>query len=99
MRFGLSHQEHALRPEKTVMGRFFAIQRLSQAETLRFSCIISKKVAQKAVERNRIRRRVRALFREAAKPGLFVIRVKKQACDAEFQELRKEITSLIMKLG
>lgn len=100
MRAGLSHQEHALRPEKAASGRFFTIQRLAgTGDQFRFSCVVSKKVAQKAVDRNRVRRQARAAFRHLALSGLFVIHVKKPALSVTFQELREEVGVLAKKLG
>ncbi len=99
MRSGLSHQEHALRPVKTVSGRFFTLQSLPfLGSKLRFSCSISKKVAVRAVDRNRARRRVRAAFRSVARPGLFVIQIKKSALTASYTEITEELRALTEKM-
>lgn len=81
-------------------GRLFNIQKLPYSGSeARFSCSISKKVASKATERNRVRRRVRAAFRDVAKgPGLFVIVIKKPALLAAYDELREELKLAYSKI-
>jgi ribonuclease P protein component len=99
MRSGLSHSDHALRPVKTVSGRFFTLQRLSSlGNETRFSCSISKKIAPRAVDRNRARRRVRAAFRLIGRSGLFVIQIKKPALLAHYTELTEELRALSERL-
>lgn len=100
MRTGLSHKEHALRPVKIISGRFFTLQKLPfLGGKTRFSCSISKKVAVKAVDRNRARRRVRAAFRAITKPGLFVIQIKKPALVASYTEIIDELRALTEKMA
>ncbi len=99
MRAGLSHQDHARKPEKAASGRLFTIQRLPfQGDTARFSCVVSKKVARTAVDRNRVRRRVRAAFRPLVVTGLFVIHIKKPALAAPFTEIARELAELSKKV-
>ena len=89
-----------LRPEKVVSGRLFTLQRLpSPRKETRFSCSISKKVVGKAVDRNRMRRRTRAAFRGVAKPGLFVIHIKKPALLISYKEVVEELRTLVEKMA
>lgn len=100
MRSGLSHGEYALRPLKTVSGKLFTVQRLPYSESdTRFSCVVSKKVVPKAVDRNRAKRRARAAFKEVwPEAGLYVVHVKKLALSANFKELCSELSMLLEKL-
>lgn len=101
MRHSLTHEELQMRPEKSTSSRFFTIRRISvaaQART-RFSCVISKKIAHKAVDRNRAKRRVRSAFPLDAARGLYVIQIKKPALTASFSEMRVDIQALLQSLA
>lgn len=71
--------------------------------TLRYACIVSKKIARKAVDRNRIKRKCRAaLEREGktiSKPLTVLVYAKAGAVHASSQEVLREIQSLLRKAG
>lgn len=100
MRGGLSHSEHALRPEKVISGVFFSVQRLpSSGQKGQFSCTISKKVAPKAVDRNKARRRARAALRSMGDlRGLYVIHIKKPALTASYARIVEELRAQLARL-
>jgi ribonuclease P protein component len=100
MRNSLTHKDFAQKPLKTISGTFFALSVQSAAQNLRFSCVASKKVSLKAVERNRIKRRARPIAAEAlaGHPGAFVVSIKKAALDASTGALREDLQKLIMRL-
>jgi ribonuclease P protein component len=89
------------RPRTRVQGRFFTLALGSPNHRVRFACIASKKVASKAVARNRIRRRCRAIVRgEATLPrATFVLIAKRGSADASFAELADDIHSLFARTG
>ena len=60
---------------------------------------MSKKISKKAVIRNKIKRRVRHLSRENLKKGKFVIVVKKNIADLEFEKLENDFKKIISKIN
>lgn len=78
------------------------IMRINDA-TSRFSFIVSKKVAARATDRNKIKRRGYSIIEgiytgvEPHMAALFF--VKKEACKASFADLRKESIELLRKGG
>ncbi len=67
----------------------------------RYTCIISKKVAPKAVQRNKIKRRFRESMRSVLKgvdqPVALVFRGKKELATASFQTMRRDVIALVDK--
>jgi len=61
--------------------------------------VVSKKISKKAVIRNKIKRRVRHLSRENLKKGKFVIVVKKNIADLEFEKLENDFKKIISKIN
>ena len=65
----------------------------------KIACVVSKKVAPRAVDRNLIKRRCRAAGREHLKKiptsAAFVFYAKKGAGEASFTELKREIATLV----
>lgn len=71
------------------------------AKLMKFSFVVSTKVAKKAVERNLLRRRGYSIARgllETVRPGIYMFFFKKEAKDASFADLKKEIHDTISKL-
>ncbi len=60
--------------------------------------VVSKKVVNKAVTRNLIRRRIKGLFKEIGPKILVVFYVKKGVDGISLKELRKEVIYLINKV-
>jgi ribonuclease P protein component len=58
--------------------------------------VVSKKVAKTAVLRNRLKRRVRSIVQKNKLNGIFF--TKKGATGLSFQELKKEVSSLVGKV-
>lgn len=96
------------RLEKTksrrVPGSLFSlsVSPLHGERASRWACVVSKKVASKAIQRNRIKRQcresVRAHAGDVPEPLALVFRAKKEAVRAPFAELDRDIRSLIEKL-
>ncbi len=65
-----------------------------------FACVVSKKAARRAVDRNRIKRRVRAIIRESVLPksSVLIVYAKAGASRATMDELREEIATLLRRL-
>ncbi len=67
-----------------------------------FACVVSKKVARKAVDRNRIKRRIRAIFQDVvprfSNQTVLVAYVKAGAAKATMQDLRNDMDILIRRL-
>lgn len=69
----------------------------------RFGIVISKKVSKKAVERNKIKRRAReaarTLYEKAPKGYDIVINIKRDAKEASFQDISKELAAHLRKVA
>ncbi len=66
----------------------------------RFSCVVSKKIAPTAVERNRIKRRCREAVRDVIKQqpaSLVLLQATRAARDAGIVDMSKEIETLLEK--
>lgn len=67
-----------------------------------FACVVSKKAARHAVDRNRIKRRVRAIFREiypSFTPGMVVVAYAKNGSSrTTMVQLRDDIHTLLSKV-
>jgi len=74
----------------------------SGQRTSRWTCVVSKKVASKAVERNRIKRRcreaARAHVRDVPAPLALLFRAKKEAAGATFADVGRDVHALVEKL-
>jgi ribonuclease P protein component len=85
-------------------GTYFSLsvtpfQAIMQANEPKYACVVSKKAAARAVDRNAIKRRCREAVRLAAKgPALsasFVFYAKKEARGVSYAEIAKDIRKLI----
>jgi ribonuclease P protein component len=87
---------------KSVFGTLISL-RYSPAERAKFSVSVSKKVAAKATDRNRLRRRVYAAVREARqslkKPVFAMLMPKKECLSCKLSVIRNELSSLFNKAG
>lgn len=85
--------------ERRLSGAFLSLGVGVVSQRIRggFACVVSKKVARKAVDRNRIKRRVRAIMREVTLSGPLVVIVyaKPGASHATMQDLREDIMALL----
>lgn len=72
--------------------------RISPSDTTEVIISISKKVAKKAVERNTIKRRVRAVMRnilKSLKPATYLVVAKVGAGEVSGEELKAELKKLL----
>ena len=91
---------------KRFHGKFFSLSAspLPDERKMSFTCVVSKKVAQKSVQRNLIKRRcreaVRVCVRKSAHafPLALMFRAKKDAKGAVFADVLRDISSLIDKI-
>ena len=67
------------------------------SSSLKVSPIVSKRVSKKAVIRNKIKRRVRAIFYGVEK-GFFAVVVKNDISNLNFELLKNEIKKSINKI-
>ncbi len=88
---------------KRVHGTYFSltVAPTSDAEGTKASCVVSKKIAAHAVDRNRIKRRCRESFRpilpHIREPSAVIFYAKREVAKASFDEIRRDITRLIEK--
>lgn len=92
----------ALTSPRRFHGDLFSLSYFpSTADTPRFACVVSKKVAGSAVKRNRIKRRVRAVLdahQSVARVGSYVWYVKKDAVGAPYRDIEKDIVQLLSRI-
>lgn len=69
----------------------------------KFACVVSKKIALRAVDRNRIQRRCRELVRNQIsalhEPYALVLYAKRGASTLSFEETRKDVVALLVRSG
>lgn len=88
---------------KAVGGKLFLIRfKPNQEGRIRVGIVISKKVAKKAVTRNKLKRRIREIVRSVilkSKESVdLVIIVKKAAASASYLELESEWKNILTKI-
>ena len=91
-----------LRSPRRVHGGLFSVSvGPSRFSEPRFACVVSKKVAAKAVARNLIKRRCRAIIEKEMKrlpPASYVLYAKKDAARAGYGDMEKDIRTLTKAL-
>jgi len=58
---------------------------------------VSKKISKKAVVRNKIKRRIRHLFRQNIKSGKYIVIVKNDISEIDFEKLKNDFKKIIKK--
>ena len=61
--------------------------------------VVSKKISKKAVVRNKIKRRIRHLFRESESKGKYVVVVKEDISDKDFKKIENDFKKITKKTG
>ena len=92
---------------KRFHGKFFSLSAspLLSKRKVSVACVVSKKVAPKAVQRNLIKRHcreaVRAATRKSALPTPFalIFRAKKDVVGATFRDVLRDVASLVDKIA
>jgi ribonuclease P protein component len=99
--YRLSRADFAsLRPFYKDQGRFFVLTIAKSPDNKpKFACVVSKKTARKAHERNLIKRRCRVAIREIPSLGAFalIFTAKRSVLTAGHEEVFADVASLIVK--
>lgn len=91
--------------ERRVHGKFFSVvvATREKEEGSKFACVVSKKVARKAADRNRIKRACRAAIRAAlpdsGRARSFAFYAKQGAAAAANADVSREIAFLMHKIS
>lgn len=96
-----SEQFKAFRPVKRAAGALFSISAGPSPDGKpRFSCVVSKKVSPKAVDRNAVKRRARAAVRGLGyvPPLAVVLTARRESARASYAEIRTDIEQLFSKI-
>lgn len=94
-----------MRAFKRVPGSFFSLSygTIPGRTASGAACIVSTKAAVRAVDRNTIKRRVRALLvdfvKTAPSPVVVIVHAKKAAAEASFADIQKELGNLFSKVN
>ncbi|PIS13411.1 MAG: ribonuclease P protein component [Candidatus Tagabacteria bacterium CG09_land_8_20_14_0_10_41_14] len=87
--------------KRTFSSANFNLSLAGSFNSIRFAIVVSSSVAKKAVERNKLKRRIRSVVSdniEKIKNGfVVVIYAKEGAGDLTFQDIKKQINSLFKK--
>lgn len=87
---------------KRMHGRFFSLLVAPiDGQHAKCAVVVSKKAAAKAVDRNKIKRRARNVLAKripsAGKPVALVLYAKREANEAEFPDIERDIESLLSR--
>ena len=61
--------------------------------------MVSKKISKKAVVRNKIKRRIRHLFKKNLKSGKYIVIVKNDISETDFEKIENDFKKIIKKTG
>ena len=81
-----------------IQGPFFSLIYLSPAKQTQIGFIVSRKISLRAVDRNRIRRRLAEAIRShlnSLKPAKIIILAKKNAQEANFAEIERSLAKML----
>jgi ribonuclease P protein component len=90
-----------LKPEKRLVSSLFSLSYARDAGAGKAACVVSKKVSARAVDRNTVKRRMRAALRSLAPlpPRVsMVIAAKKAVMTVTYTELRTDLESLVSRI-
>ncbi|MEK7124233.1 MAG: ribonuclease P protein component [Patescibacteria group bacterium] len=92
------------RGRKNFRGDFLALKSVeNNLKSSRFGLVVSKKISPKAVERNKIKRRLRQIIfsflKEIKKPTDVVLMALPSIKDKSFIEIKKETAKILKKAG
>lgn len=88
----------SVRSPRRIQGALFSLAVSPREGAAACACVVSKKVAAKAVARNLLKRRTRAILSplvRALSPGSYIFTAKRAAADASYVDLRKDIELLV----
>ena len=90
----------AFRPERRFSGTFFSLA-IGKRSRTGVACVVSKKVAPRAVDRNQVKRRAKAVLASllsSLSPAAYVLYAKSGAVDAAFLEVKRDIEKLVTRI-
>lgn len=77
----------------------YTTARYQKSDTAKFSVVVPTSVSKKAVERNKLRRQVRAMLENQALPSVYaIIFLRKEAKNVSQHALKTDVVSLIKRL-
>lgn len=91
----------AIKSARRLHGKLFSLSYSPGGAHPRFSFVVSKKVAVRAVDRNLIKRRSRAITNTHVKklaPGAYVLSAKREAAGSAYTMMRSDIADIIARL-
>ena len=96
--------EAAERGAKRLHGKLFSVTIRESPGQHKVSCVVSKQVSGKAVERNELKRRCREIARDSLRdlplpPRMCIIRAKKTAAQASFTDIKDDIGQLFSRIA
>lgn len=87
-----------------VHGTYFSLTAttLPPGNAVKAACVVSKKISKRAIDRNKIERRVREVLRpliaRIAGPHVLVFYAKREATAASYAEIERDIQKLIDRI-
>jgi ribonuclease P protein component len=88
-----------LRPKKIVRGAFFDIA-FTPNESTKYACVIAKKQIKRAVDRNKVKRKIYTIISNLPnnKKGFFIVYPKKTTCILPYTKMKDEFNQLFATL-
>ncbi|MFA7309885.1 MAG: ribonuclease P protein component [Candidatus Paceibacterota bacterium] len=95
-------QIRGIRSSRRVHGTLFSLS-ISPADgsVARCACVVSKKVSPRAVVRNAVKRRCRAVLQKhvgTLRPGAYLFHAKREAAKAAFSDVAADIERVLGKI-
>lgn len=89
----------SIRSPRRVHGSYFSLSiSATAADAVRFACVVSKKVAARAVDRNLLKRRCREIVAKRISyvpSGTYLLYAKKGALSATYKDLERDIVQML----
>ena len=76
------------------------VSRLPLQKSTRYACVVSAKSVPRAVDRNRLKRRCRAVLRalrSTLAPCVYVVYLRREARSSSYRELSQDVETLISR--
>jgi ribonuclease P protein component len=80
-------------------GSLYLKYKKNRLKGCRFGIIVGKNYSKKAVERNKIKRRIREILKEQSAQGLDIIVVVSPGAENDFEKLKGNVEKLLKKIN
>lgn len=82
-----------------ISGEDFLLTFHQKPNVFKAAVIVAKKIAPKAVDRNRLRRQIFEVLRRTSKEGELIVNVKKNLAGLKTPQIERRLRPLLNKIG